>query len=328
MAAPQELEKKLKTALDETRLLILGAQVLFGFQFNAVFQELFKDVPRDSQLVQCGGLILMLLSVGLLIAPSLYHQIVFLGEPHYRALALATTLTDASLLPLALGLGTAAFVIFEHLFGHAASLAVGTLFTAVALALWYGVGRVLRHNRAGRLVASRRDKMMPSESARTALPTKIEQMLTEARVIIPGGQALLGFQFVATLTTSFRVLPAAVQYVHAAGLCAVALAVILLMMPAALHRIAYNGEDDEDFLRIGSRIVVAATWPLAIGITADVAVVFYKVTSSAGASTAAGILSLCVLLGMWFAYPAFQRMAVATKDAPTKYPRDKRTASR
>ena len=33
-----QLERKLKTALDESRLLILGAQVLFGFQFQSVFQ--------------------------------------------------------------------------------------------------------------------------------------------------------------------------------------------------------------------------------------------------------------------------------------------------
>jgi len=35
------LKDKVKTGLDETRLLILGAQVLFGFQLNVVFQEGF-----------------------------------------------------------------------------------------------------------------------------------------------------------------------------------------------------------------------------------------------------------------------------------------------
>jgi hypothetical protein len=33
------LSKKVKTALDETRLLILGAQVLFGFQFKGIFKR-------------------------------------------------------------------------------------------------------------------------------------------------------------------------------------------------------------------------------------------------------------------------------------------------
>jgi hypothetical protein len=44
-----EIERKLKTALDESRLLILGAQVLFGFQFQGAFQELFSELPRASQ---------------------------------------------------------------------------------------------------------------------------------------------------------------------------------------------------------------------------------------------------------------------------------------
>jgi hypothetical protein len=44
-----DLDRKLKIALDESRLLILGAQVLFGFLFQAVFQELFRDVPPASQ---------------------------------------------------------------------------------------------------------------------------------------------------------------------------------------------------------------------------------------------------------------------------------------
>jgi hypothetical protein len=34
-----ELTKKIKLALDETRILILGAQILLGFQFRAVFSD-------------------------------------------------------------------------------------------------------------------------------------------------------------------------------------------------------------------------------------------------------------------------------------------------
>ena len=42
-AKPADLRKKVKTALDETRLLILGAQVLFGFQLNGVSRKLSPD---------------------------------------------------------------------------------------------------------------------------------------------------------------------------------------------------------------------------------------------------------------------------------------------
>lgn len=39
------IAKKLKIALDETRMLVLGAQILLGFQFRGVFQELYDQLP-------------------------------------------------------------------------------------------------------------------------------------------------------------------------------------------------------------------------------------------------------------------------------------------
>jgi hypothetical protein len=75
-----DLDRKLKIALDESRLLILGAQVLFGFLFQAVFQELYSEVPPARQGLHCAGLALVLLSVCLLIAASLYHQVMFDGR--------------------------------------------------------------------------------------------------------------------------------------------------------------------------------------------------------------------------------------------------------
>src|SRR5689334_18182490 len=45
------VEDRCKTALDETRTLMLGAQVLLGFQFNAFFQERFSQLPELHQLL-------------------------------------------------------------------------------------------------------------------------------------------------------------------------------------------------------------------------------------------------------------------------------------
>jgi hypothetical protein len=297
-----DLDNKLKTALDESRLLILGAQVLFGFLFQAVFQDLFKDVPPVSQALQCAGLGFMLLSVCFLIAPSLYHQIVFDGESRPGALAYASWFAGASLLPLTLGLGASVFVVFEHLFGRTAGAMFGLTFMVGSLLLLYGLGLALRRP-SGR-------KQMPDHAA-TPLKTKIEQMLTEARVIIPGGQALLGFQFVCTFTRSFKELPLSVQYLHAGALCAVALSVLLLMTPAALHRIAFHGEDDASFFRIGSALVIAASIPLAVGIAADIAVVFFKVTDSMRSASVWGAVALCILLGVWLGYPIWRRHSAA-----------------
>jgi hypothetical protein len=299
-----DIESRLKTALDESRLLILGAQVLFGFQFEAVFQERFSDLSEASRAIHSAGLVLLLISISLLIAPSLFHQIIFDGESRPAAIGTATMLAGASLLPLTIGLGVSAFVTFEHLFGRTVGIVAGTSFAGIGLAFLYGLGFVLKRNRT---------KQMPEISSKTPLKTKIEQMLTEARVIIPGGQALLGFQLVATLTKAFNELPAPFKYVHCVGLCAVALSVVLLMTPAAVHRLAFEGEDDSEFFRIGSRLVVAASIPLAVGISSDVAVVFFKTTESTAIALGAGAAALVALLGFWLAYPLWHRVRHAAR---------------
>jgi hypothetical protein len=43
---PEKIDRKLKTALDETRLLILEVQILLGFEFQGVFQDGFEELAR------------------------------------------------------------------------------------------------------------------------------------------------------------------------------------------------------------------------------------------------------------------------------------------
>ena len=60
------------------------------------------------------------------------------------------------------------------------------------------------------------------------------------------------------LTTGFDKLPPGSQLVHTAAFCFTALNVIVLMAPAAPHRLSFGGEDSEAFLRLGSRLLFAA----------------------------------------------------------------------
>jgi hypothetical protein len=141
----------------------------------------------------------------------------------------------------------------------------------------------------------------------TPLATKVEQLLTEARVIIPGGQALFGFQFIAMLTKGFDQLPASSQLVHTAALCLIAMNVIVLMTPAALHRLSFAGEDSDTFLRLGSGLVIAAPLLLALGIAAELYVVFEKVLANSGLALMASLGGLLTLTVFWYIIPLILR---------------------
>jgi hypothetical protein len=142
-----------------------------------------------------------------------------------------------------------------------------------------------------------------NERADTRLQVKIEQLLTEARVVLPGAQALFGFQLAIVLTRAFEQLPTVSTVVHAAGLFLVALAVMMLMAPAPYHRIVYAGEDTEDMYRVGSALVTAATLPLGLGLAGDVYVVIAKISGSFAIGSITGGLTFVLLTGLWYIYP-------------------------
>ena len=285
-------------AMDETRLLILGSQVLFGFLFQGVFQNGFDSLSSVSKNLVCAALALMMLSIGCLIAPSMQHRIVEAGEATPRLEHATTVLAGGALLPFIASLGLGLFIVFERIFGRITGVAVGVASAALAGFFWFGLAWLIRE---------RRRRTMTEQSGRTPLSTKVEQMLTEARIIIPGCQALLGFQLVAMMTQAFDELPQDAKIIHAAGLCCVTIAMILLMTPAALHRLSFGGNDSERFLRLGSAFVIAGPLPLALGIAADVYVVFLKINHSATFTLLASSVLLLAMLALWYFYPVWLR---------------------
>ena len=119
---------------------------------------------------------------------------------------------------------------------------------------------------------------------------------------MPGAQALFGFQLSIVLTNAFEQLASASQLVHAASLGLVAVAVMLLMAPAAYHRIVFEGEDCEEMHRVGSVLVTAATVPLALGLAGDIFVVMARIGGT-GTGLIAAAAALILLIGLWYAYP-------------------------
>jgi hypothetical protein len=126
-------------------------------------------------------------------------------------------------------------------------------------------------------------------------------------VIIPGAQALLGFQILVMLTSGFDRLPQGSKLVHLAALILVAANMVLLIMPAALHRLTFGGDDSARFLRIGSGIVIVAPIFLAAGISAESYVVFQKVIGDVGRSAIFAVATFLTIAACWYAVPLLMR---------------------
>jgi Family of unknown function (DUF6328) len=300
-----KVAQRLKVALDETRILVLGAQILLGFQLRGAFQELYSQLPAPARYLNGLALLLMVLTLALLILPGTYRRIAEDGHTSGRVQALTDKVATIALLPFLASLAIDVAIVGERIFGAAGGIGAGAAVGGVAALFWYGI-EIWRKQSTGQAERAM-TKRQQGVSEQTGLHEKIDQMLIEARVILPGLQALLGFQLAIVLTQAFDRLSSTVKFVHGAALLFVALSIVLLMAPAAYHRIVYKGEDSEEFLRIGGWFVSYSTIPLALGLAADVFVVGTKIVPSELASALVAAAVLALLLGLWHGLPWLAR---------------------
>src|SRR3954451_24212793 len=100
-----KLTEKVKTALDEIRILIMGAQILLGFQLRGVFADAFDELPSLNQFLFAVALGLLVVVIGLLIMPGPYHRMVERGSDSGRLHDLVSLVADLALFPFALASG-------------------------------------------------------------------------------------------------------------------------------------------------------------------------------------------------------------------------------
>src|SRR5829696_7509440 len=110
---------------------------------------------------------------------------------------------------------------------------------------------------------------MPAErsgqsSESLTLDQAATHLLEECRMVLPGIQALFGFQLIAVFNTTFHErLTLGEQRLHLVAILSVVIAVGLVMAPAAIHRQAPRTVSDR-FIRVSSRLVMGSMVPLAI----------------------------------------------------------------
>jgi hypothetical protein len=289
-----ELQAKLRNALNEARILVLVAQVLLGFQLQSVFQEGYDDLAPASRALRLVSLALLILSFALVVAPVAYHRIVERGSDSERLHRLTTRLVGLALVPFGLGLTTDAYIAADKIGGPRTGALMGAAVALTAFFFWFGIEALSRRARRSPMPAT------TSPAKPTALDVRIEQVLMELRMVLPGAQALLGFQFVILLMEKFDGLPAWAKAVHLASLGLTSLAAILLMTPAAFHRLAEGGEETERVHRLSSRVLLAAMSVLAVALSGDILVILATATGSVAIGIAAAGGVAVLTHGLWF----------------------------
>jgi len=126
-------------------------------------------------------------------------------------------------------------------------------------------------------------------------------------MVLPGVQALFGFQLVAVFNQRFSDLPFGNQLLHLVAVAAVAISAALVMTPAAFHREVEPHSVSERMLDVSTRLLLASMVCLALGIAADFFIIAFLVLENAILSAVLAVLLLAVLVLLWFVFPFSQR---------------------
>ena len=293
-----ELRDRVRNTLNENRMLVLGAQVLLGFQYQALFQPGFDRLPAWGRGLNGVALGLMLVVIACLLAPTSFHRIAEGGRVTARMLVLASRTSECALAAFALAIGLDCAIVTETVMGVAALALFGLAVLATAFLLWFGY----------ELAIKRRGVRRRFEPAIMEIPLKdkIDQVLTEARVVLPGCQALLGFQFIAMLSDAFDHLPPASRMLHVACLGLIAIAMILLMAPAAYHRLVADGDATEDMDRFSGTMLLGALPPLGLALSGDFYIVIERISNPTAAALAAAV-AILLIGALWLVLPLARR---------------------
>lgn len=131
---------------------------------------------------------------------------------------------------------------------------------------------------------------------------EMRHIIEEARVILPGLQAVFGFQTIAVFNERFKDLETYAQTCHLAGLGLMVIAMAMLMTPAIYYR-AQHGHATSLMVKVSRRMIRGALMPLACGMSLDMLTVISLATNKLAPSIAASVLTFLLLLSLWYLLP-------------------------
>jgi len=309
------LQRKIDSVMDEARSLILVSQIALGFQYRSGFEPGTQRLPALFGGLTLTSMGMMLVALGFLALPAIYQRLALRGESGHELDRVATRSVGTALIPFALSLGLNLAVGVASVLGPALGILLGAVAGSIALVSWCGLGAV-GDSASGIPAVSRFSRIAigPAAEFPTELDHKLRDALADIRLLLPGAQALLGFQISVALMPGFETLPPGARAVYVLSLGLIAAATILLVTPTAYHRLVERGGSTPRFHRLAGRMLIAAMAALATALSGDVLVAVQKVTGDLTAAATAAGLTCVFFFVLWFAVPLLQRRTARRRE--------------
>lgn len=147
------------------------------------------------------------------------------------------------------------------------------------------------------------------------LPKAMDNLIEECRMLLPGIQALFGFQLIAVFNAAFSTeLSSLEQRLHLLAIGLIGISIALILAPAAYHRQIEPLEITQRFIHISTRLMLGSMTALAFSICLDVFLIGRIILHNWLFSLliTGGLLGLFIIL--WIVLPRSERLKEALDD--------------
>jgi len=136
----RRLDRELIELLHEIRVLLPGAEVVFGFLLPAPFAARFEDVTRLERSAYCTAFAANAVAIILLVTPAAFHRIRFRQRDKEFLLRLANRLMVLALLLMAVSLTSVVLLVTSYLYSETVAYVTAVLIGMTSIGLWLGLG--------------------------------------------------------------------------------------------------------------------------------------------------------------------------------------------
>jgi hypothetical protein len=126
---------------------------------------------------------------------------------------------------------------------------------------------------------------------------------------------LFGFQLIAVFNQRFTQIPAGQQLLHYMALLLVAVAIGLIMAPAAYHRLVEQHSVSRFFIQLASVMIAISMLPLLTAISFETYILGHMVLDNDQASFWIATAIAAFLATLWYVFPFVARLIVTHRRA-------------
>ena len=142
--SPERIDRNWAELLQELRVTQTGVQILTGFLLTIPFSARFESLDKMQRTVYLCVLSGSMLATALLVAPVVYHRVLFRQRQRVWLVAAGNRSAKAGMVALAATVSGVTWLVFDVVVGRTAGLLALGVASVAFVVLWWLVPLVLR----------------------------------------------------------------------------------------------------------------------------------------------------------------------------------------